>query len=583
MKFNGRTQSSLEYIIIIGAGLAILAVFLAYSFIYSSSYTNYQTLQSTSLSVQTISKEANYILTQPLGSSITFSLPLQTLGVPASFFCNNYFIFSTNTTQSIGYANSNIMSIIPLSSGTYQATAQVSNIVGLTTAYIKFNLPVSYINYSYALNATQLSYNFSFYTLSGKRSTINTPYTVTVYTMDKNLLGKTTSLIAINGSASGAVSISSATPQVIVVISLSDYKIASSTCFPYKQMNLPQNIVVYAPLVINNTQTIATSSRFQQMINLSLSNFSKYINETAQYFGQNVEFFYPNGSVVPSWMEYYNATKGYAIWWLRLGSIPEHSSETLYVGFASKNDNLFSISKGVGESPRLSSVYGEYDDGASIFNYYFNGSSSTEWEIHGTSGETPSAPAGSPFGPDAFYANSGSGDYMNTSLFGFSSTNNYIVEYYIYTTGLGDTFFTVSSSGTGVMSRLDSRGGGNYIGLAKTASWTSWYCPESGVTALADTWYLQSEVITANGNGISSYIGSGSNNINNLGTVVNANSTTYTDGCGGGTETFSENGNYIGLVGDGLGSSYITYWNGIITRAYPPNGVMPSVIFGTAV
>ena len=580
MNFNGRAQSSLEYMIIIGAGLAILAVFIAYSFIYSSSYTNYQTSQSTSLSVQTISQEANYILTQSLGSSITFSLPLQSLGVPASFFCGKYFVFSTNTTESLGYANSNIISTIPLSSGTYQATAKVYEIDGLTTAYIKFNLPVSYINYSYFLNSTQLTYNFSLYTLSGKKSTVNTPYTVAVYTMNKSLLGKTTTLIVINGSARGNVSVSSAHQQVLVVIYLPDYKVASSTCFPYGQLSLPQNVINYAAVSINNSQNNATENPFQQMINLSLSSFGSYINETANYFGQNVEFFYANGSIVPSWLEYYNITKGYAIWWLKLGSIPAKSVDTIYIGFASKTNNLFSMSNDVGESPALSSIYGQYDDGADVFEYYFNGSSSAGWAIHGTSGETATAPAGSPFGTNALFANSAGGDYMNTSLSAFSSVSNYIIEYYVYTTGLGNLFFVASSSGGGVMSRLDSRGGGNYIGLAKTASWSSWYCPESGVTALPDTWYLQSDVITANGKGIGSYIGPGSNNINNLGSTVNSNSTTYTDGCGGGIETFNEIGNYIGLVGDGLGSSYITYWNGIIIRAYPPNGMMPFSSFG---
>ena len=41
--------------------------------------------------------------------------------------------------------------------------------------------------------------------------------------------------------------------------------------------------------------------------------------------------------------------------------------------------------------------------------------------------------------------------------------------------------------------------------------------------------------------------------------------------------SFVNNGNYLGLIGDGLGSSYVTYWNSFIVRSYPPNGVMPSV------
>jgi len=153
-----------------------------------------------------------------------------------------------------------------------------------------------------------------------------------------------------------------------------------------------------------------------------------------------------------------------------------------------------------------------------------------------------------------------------------------IIQYFTYTTGLGDFFFTTSSSGAGTMSRLDSRGGSDYIGLAKTTSWTHWNCPSSSITASKNTWYQWS--IIADGSEVADYY-STSFNYNSLGTVINSLSSTYTDSCGGGTETYANNGNYIGLVGDGLGSSYVTYWQGIIVRAYPPNGVMPSISFGT--
>ena len=45
------------------------------------------------------------------------------------------------------------------------------------------------------------------------------------------------------------------------------------------------------------------------------------------------------------------------------------------------------------------------------------------------------------------------------------------------------------------------------------------------------------------------------------------------------TYTVSNNGNYLGLVGDGGGSGD-EYWNGLIIRSYPPNGVMPVETIG---
>ena len=65
-------------------------------------------------------------------------------------------------------------------------------------------------------------------------------------------------------------------------------------------------------------------------------------------FGQNVEFFYYNGSIIPSWLE--NYTSSHALWWLKLGSIPAGSSETVYVGFAPSTTNLFNTVND-GEAP----------------------------------------------------------------------------------------------------------------------------------------------------------------------------------------------------------------------------------------
>jgi hypothetical protein len=84
-------------------------------------------------------------------------------------------------------------------------------------------------------------------------------------------------------------------------------------------------------------------------------------------FGQNVEFFYYNGTVIPSWLENYTSTNG--LWWLKIAAIPSGSSETVYVGFASESANLFNTVND-GEAPQLSSTYAEYDDGANVFYSY---------------------------------------------------------------------------------------------------------------------------------------------------------------------------------------------------------------------
>ena len=128
----------------------------------------------------------------------------------------------------------------------------------------------------------------------------------------------------------------------------------------------PSSILYFSIVHITNTQNISTSQPFQQMLNVSYSLYKGY---AASNF-QNVEFFYSNGTIIPSWLEGYNYSRN-AIYWLKIGSIPASSSITIYIGFALNSTNLFN-NKTTGEAPQLSSTYAEYDDGANVFYAYFN-------------------------------------------------------------------------------------------------------------------------------------------------------------------------------------------------------------------
>ena len=83
------------------------------------------------------------------------------------------------------------------------------------------------------------------------------------------------------------------------------------------------------------------------MINFTSSD-SGWTSISTGNFGQNVEFFYYNGTVIPSWLE--NYTANHAIWWLKLPSISPSSSLTIYVGFAPTSTNLFNTVN-AGEAP----------------------------------------------------------------------------------------------------------------------------------------------------------------------------------------------------------------------------------------
>ena len=147
----------------------------------------------------------------------------------------------------------------------------------------------------------------------------------------------------------------------------------------------PSVLTSYEPLTITNTQSSATPNPFQQMVNFTSSD-SGWTSISTD-FGQNVEFFYYNGTVIPSWLE--NYTSNHALWWLKVVAIPAGSSETVYVGFAPTSTNLFNTVND-GEAPQLSSTYAEYDDGADVFNFYTDFASSSlnqsVWNVFNGSG-----------------------------------------------------------------------------------------------------------------------------------------------------------------------------------------------------
>jgi len=151
------------------------------------------------------------------------------------------------------------------------------------------------------------------------------------------------------------------------------------------------SISVYQiPFYIYNTQNVSTPNPFQELIKLNIPGINKYMsslnsNVVMIYNGQhglisgygsgtfaNFEFTYSNGQVIPSWIEENNS--GVLLIWLKLSSIPAHGSIIIYLDIFPSNDNMLSASgsMGIGENPRLSPVYGEYDDGASVFDFYDN-------------------------------------------------------------------------------------------------------------------------------------------------------------------------------------------------------------------
>jgi len=129
-------------------------------------------------------------------------------------------------------------------------------------------------------------------------------------------------------------------------------------------LTIPRGIEYYVPITLTNAQNSSTPAPFQQMIRVSSVAFSPY--EAADL--QNVEFFDTGGNIVPSWLESGNSkTALNTVYWLNLhAGINANSSVVVYMGFSSiATSDMGTVL--TGEAPRLSSSYGQYDDGAAVF------------------------------------------------------------------------------------------------------------------------------------------------------------------------------------------------------------------------
>ena len=156
---------------------------------------------------------------------------------------------------------------------------------------------------------------------------------------------------------------------------------------------MPSNVILnYSTITISYNGMLSYPNPFQQEISLTENTFGNYIAYNNNF--ANFEFFNQSGAVIPAWIE--SNSSGTLTIWLKLNGANKllqtgssSATENIYLGFASKTTNLLSNSgtTGIGEAPQLSNSYGQYDDGASVFNYYTNFSGTslpTNWNVYGT-------------------------------------------------------------------------------------------------------------------------------------------------------------------------------------------------------
>jgi len=321
----------------------------------------------------------------------------------------------------------------------------------------------------------------------------------------------------------------------------------------------PSGIVAYVPITLTNSQSSATPSPFQQMIQINEGNYANYI----AYNGNigNFEFYTQSGQILPAWIESNNS--GTLTVWVKLpNGIPASSPLTIYLGFASNTTNLLSNSgtTGIGEAPQLSSTYAQYDDGASVFNNY--------WNFAGTnlpSGLNTLLNGGSVTVNNGVTLSTGSAEtdvYSSTTL-----TTPAIVEALATSDSNSDAgvFFSETDITSTPSSGANIYNG--YIGGYATGTipevWKDVNGAYSSLTSGGSATYpaILSLIWGGTGNLESTY---------NYSSALTSTDTSFSVGSGW----------IVGLTSYNHGTSPYVKYQWLRTRAYPPNGVMPSVSFG---
>jgi hypothetical protein len=335
-------------------------------------------------------------------------------------------------------------------------------------------------------------------------------------------------------------------------------------------LTVPSNAQYFAPLLIDPSSPLPDP--FQQMIKVgSSSAIWNYINTSSKYFGQNVFFFYGNGSIIPSWLESYSSNN--AIWWIKLNQVPS-GNYVIYMGFAPKTTNLFN-NVNIGEAPQLSPTYGEYDNGANVFLAYFNMetdpiSSSYLGTAHysivdgtGPTGETQ---------PLLSWTGATGQDYVFINLKSTLPSNFILITWVKSNANANDIGLGAGSTAAGEWD--------GYVvdpGAYGNKQFELWIVTGHGFSQIknltysqqANTWYTL-EFQYLSGGSMTGWVEPWQNTLDasNSSIKVTGSDTTY--------KSF----NAIELFPYSSSTSDITYWALIVARAYPPNGIMPSVSFG---
>ncbi len=308
-------------------------------------------------------------------------------------------------------------------------------------------------------------------------------------------------------------------------------------------------IKYYVPITITNSQNAPTSSPSQQMITVNSLNYAKLESHDLQ----NIQFLYPNYTIIPSWLESGDSnTSASTVYWLRLDTpISASGNQTVWMGFAPTNMSLMPIFTGLtGEAPELSPLYGEYDNGKQVFplydNFAGNTLNTTLWDNYGYDAVVSNGIMLNPSSNGEHFTTQNS---INESEYTVSFYGKFTVAHYPnWIWGYGFDFSCGPCvSGIGL----------NYINGA--IEWGSSGAPYSGADPQGTT-----GVFTVYRN-----------------STVQLFSINYTNEGSSGLYGSSSGSYPVGVGSQTNDAAFNITWFRLSSN--PPNGIMPSVIFGRTV
>ena len=305
--------------------------------------------------------------------------------------------------------------------------------------------------------------------------------------------------------------------------------------------------VTYLYMSIQNTQSTATPAPFQQEIIFNPSNYTQY--ESANL--GNIRIFNSENQQMDFWCQSgcsNTSTQSIIIMKLPNG-IPASTTQQYKVEFLNKATTYNGTT--AGEAPQLSSSYAEYDNGANVFIDY--------WNFAGTT-----TPSGVSLGGGATINNG-----LSVSIGSASSGES------------SDTTFTLPTSYPFIFSLYE-----------ESLTAPSWY---SNIWAFDTNPDNYNDGTRMGGTGYWSGVATASPTISQLPALFSVTETSgetnnpvwnYTNqqsGNGGfesSRTSTSYNLNSL-FVSTGVGYYVEGVWSYAYVTAYPPNGVMPSVTFGS--